>query len=81
MHNGTFKSLKEILEFYEDMSNGKSRNPAVTKDDLDPLVIDMDVSVKNMNQIISFLNCLNDDDFDKSIPERVPSGLPVGGNI
>lgn len=81
MHNGTFKSLKEILEFYEDMSNGKSRNPAVTKDDLDPLVIDMDVGVKNMNQIISFLNCLNDDDFDKSIPERVPSGLPVGGNI
>ncbi|MCF6208573.1 MAG: cytochrome-c peroxidase, partial [Ghiorsea sp.] len=81
MHNGTFNSLKEILEFYEDLSNGKSRNSLVPKDSLDILVIDMDVGAKNMSKIISFLNALNDEDFDKSIPERVPSGLPVGGNI
>ncbi len=81
MHNGTFNSLKEILEFYEDLSNGKSRNSLVPKDSLDVLVIDMDVGAKNMSKIISFLNALNDEDFDKSIPDRVPSGLPVGGNI
>lgn len=81
MHNGTFNSLKEILEFYEDLSNGKSRNSLVPKDSLDVLVIDMDVGAKNMSKIISFLNALNDEDFDKSIPDRVPSGLNVGGNI
>ncbi len=34
-----------------------------------------------MSLIISFLNTLNDDDFDKTIPQKVPSGLAVGGNI
>ena len=34
-----------------------------------------------MNLIISFLNTLNDDSFDKSEPYAVPSGLPVGGNL
>jgi hypothetical protein len=31
--------------------------------------------------IVAFLEALNDDGFDKTIPERVPSGLSVGGRI
>jgi cytochrome c peroxidase len=31
--------------------------------------------------LIEFLIALSDDSFDRTIPERVPSGLPVGGNI
>jgi len=34
-----------------------------------------------MPEIIAFLNALNDDNFDKIIPNSVPSGLPVGGNM
>lgn len=81
MHNGSMKSLLEVLEFYEDLSFGKSRNPAVPKEQFDSLVQDIELSVKDMSPIISFFNTLNDTNFDREIPEAVPSGLPVGGNI
>jgi len=81
MHNGSMNSLQRVLEFYEDISFGKSRNPSVSKEDFDPLVKELNLSVKEMAPIISFLNTLNDPNFDRSIPESVPSGLPVGGNI
>ncbi len=81
MHNGSLKTLKNVLEFYEDISFGKTRNPLITKDQFDPLVKELNLSVKEMGPIISFLNTLNDSDFDKDIPDAVPSGLPVAGNI
>ena len=31
--------------------------------------------------VVAFLRTLNDDNFDRTIPENVPSGLSVGGNI
>jgi len=34
-----------------------------------------------MSFIIFFLKTLNDDDFDKEIPQSVPSGLAVGSDI
>ena len=81
MPNGSLSSLKKVLEFYEDIANGKERNEHVSVQKYDPFVRELDLSVKEMSQIISFLNTLNDTDFDKTIPERVPSGLAVGGNI
>lgn len=81
MHNGSLKNLKQVLEFYEDISNGKERNKLVAKEQFDPFVRELNLSVKEMSLIISFLNTLNDDSFDKTIPPDVPSGLPVGGNI
>lgn len=81
MHNGKLGSVKKILEFYEDVSDGKSRNIHVVKDSLDPLVRSLDLTVKEMGPIINFLLCLNDENFDKEVPDRVPSGLQVGGNI
>jgi len=81
MHNGRFNSLKEVLEFYEDVAGGKNMHEEVLKEDLDPLIRELNLSVKEILPIISFLNTLNETDFDKEIPERVPSGLEVGGNI
>jgi len=81
MHNGSMPDLMKVLEFYEDISFGKTRNPMVSKEQFDPLVKELNLSVKDMRPIISFLNTLNDTEFDKEIPEAVPSGLPVGGNI
>lgn len=81
MHNGSLQNLQRVLEFYEDISNGKSRNPNVTAQQFDPFVRELELSVKEMSLIISFLNTLNDDSFSKEIPASVPSGLPVGGNI
>jgi len=81
MHNGTILSLQEVLEFYQDLSNGVERNPNVSAITYDPLIKKIDLKVKDMAVIISFLNTLNDDSFDKEIPSDVPSGLMVGGDI
>lgn len=81
MHNGSLPTLRQVLEFYEDIANGKERNPLVPKEQYDPFVRELNLSVKEMSLIISFLNTLNDDDFSKVLPEAVPSGLAVGGNI
>jgi cytochrome c peroxidase len=81
MHNGSLPTLKRVLEFYEDISVGKSQHPQVSRAELDPLVGELSLKVKDMSSIISFLNSLNDPNFDRSIPDRVPSGLPVAGNI
>ena len=81
MHNGSLTTLKRVLEFYEDIANGKERNPDVPRENFDPFVRELKLSVKEMSLIISFLNTLNDENFDKEIPKSVPSGLPVGGNI
>ena len=40
-----------------------------------------DMSDQEMADIIAFLGALTDEDFDRTIPARVPSGLPVGGAI
>jgi len=81
MHNGSLQNLQRVLEFYEDISNGKVRNPNVAAEKFDPFVRELELTVKEMSLIISFLNTLNDDSFSKEIPEKVPSGLPVGGAI
>lgn len=81
MHNGTMKSIREILEFYQDISQGKSRNPNVPIDSIDPLARALKLKVKDFGPIENFLLSLNDENFDKVIPDTVPSGLLVGGNI
>lgn len=81
MHNGKFKSLLEVLEFYEDISTGISQNPLVDNKHMDTLVSNIKIKVKDMSMIISFFNSLNSEDFDKEIPAKVPSGLTVGGTI
>jgi cytochrome c peroxidase len=40
-----------------------------------------DMSDQEMLNIVAFLEALTDEDFDKTIPTRVPSGLPPGGLI
>jgi cytochrome c peroxidase len=81
MHNGTIKSLEQVLAFYEDLAGGQIRNPKVKPAHLDPLLDDLNVDFKDISLIVEFLHTLSDDKFDRSIPERVPSGLSVGGNI
>lgn len=81
MHNGKLKTLENVLEFYEDLSGGKIANPNVKPEQIDPLVEKLNVDFKDISLIVEFLNSLNDDNYDKSIPSRVPSNLMVGGNI
>lgn len=79
MHSGKFTTLDQVLMFYEDIAGGKLPNPLVEAKQIDPLATHMDVNFKDISRIVEFLNTLNDDSFDKTIPESVPSGLPVMG--
>ncbi|MEM7162170.1 MAG: cytochrome c peroxidase [Bacteroidota bacterium] len=83
MHNGRFNQLRDVLEFYNDISggNGDSQNPNVNDNEIAQEARDLDLDGGDINEIIQFLNALNDEDFDREIPQSVPSGLPVGGNI
>ena len=87
MHSGTIATLGDVIEFYDDVNGGgggrrggRTRNPQVARADLDPLLRRLNVN-GGRRDLIAFLEALSDDSFDKTIPARVPSGLPVGGRI
>lgn len=81
-HSGKIATLQQVLEFYEDLSGNQIANSHVTPAMLDPLVTKkLRLEFRDIQAIIAFLDALNDDAFDKKIPERLPSGLAVGGNI
>jgi cytochrome c peroxidase len=68
MHNGAFATLDEVLDFYH--------NIEVT----DPLLAgDVEPAHGEGDDLLAFFAALSDGTFDRTIPERVPSGLPPGG--
>ncbi|WP_298427286.1 cytochrome c peroxidase [uncultured Kordia sp.] len=71
MHNGVFKTLTDVVNFYDNFE----------RNDADAQQIDFDNNPDTVAAIVAFLKALSDSEFDKTIPESVPSGLPVGGNI
>ena len=89
MHNGMLATLPDVLRFYDD---GRSENPNVVNrrrgggDERRAQLsrsfrrVD-DMSDQEMHDIVAFLEALTDEDFDRAIPPRVPSGLPPGGLI
>ena len=86
MHNGTLATLEDVLRFYDEgrsrnanVSAGRRANGAARLDRDFRRVADM--TDEEMRDIIAFLEALTDSDFDRSVPERVPSGLPPGGRI
>ncbi|MBN8826145.1 MULTISPECIES: cytochrome c peroxidase [unclassified Spirosoma] len=81
MHNGTFKTLKQVLKFYDDIGEPISQNPNVTVQQLDPKIQRIALRDAEQDQLIAFLNALTDPSFNQFIPDRVPSGLHPGGNI
>ena len=77
MHSGVFRTLFDVIEFYDDVPE----NPNVGRREVDPLARQLDDPDDEAGAIIAFLEALNDDTFDKTIPPRVPSGLNPGGRI
>ena len=41
----------------------------------------MNVNADDFPALEAFLDALNDDNYDKTEPSKVPSGLPVGGTM
>jgi cytochrome c peroxidase len=77
MHSGAFLTLRDVVRFYR----RPPRNPNVGRQEVDPLVRQLRRPGRAADELVEFLNALNDDSFDKSIPSRVPSGLSPGGRI
>lgn len=94
-HNGMLATLEDVLRHYDNgvstNPNVLTRGPRNRRGDDDDVVIPRiatvsgrfrgvdDMSDREMSDIIAFLRALTDDDFDRTIPARVPSGLPPGG--
>jgi len=80
MHNGVLNTLEEVLEFYDD-ADDESQNSNIGSEKRADKLRQIDIPDDKVASIIAFLNALNDDDFDKEIPNTVPSNLNPGGNI
>ena len=81
MHNGLFPTLEDVIEFYDDVGDRDERNVNLLRSQIDPLTRTLDDPDDHERELIAFLDALNDKDFDRKIPERVPSGLNPGGEI
>ncbi|MCP3063674.1 hypothetical protein LXT21_33360 [Myxococcus sp. K38C18041901] len=68
MHNGSVKTLDESIDFYHNLE--------VT----DPLLEgDVEPPLGGGDDLRAFFEALSDGAFDRTVPERVPSGLRPGG--
>ncbi len=68
------------MEFYDDVDDD-SQNPNIASGKRADKLRQLDIPDDKVASIIAFLNTLNDEDFDKEIPNKVPSNLKPGGNI
>ncbi len=80
MHSGVFQDLNQVLQFYGRVAGGNSQNPNVNIRQVDARIRQVRIGGRQQ-EIVAFINALSDNNFDKTIPVRVPSGLNVGGNI
>ncbi|MDJ0755838.1 MAG: parallel beta-helix domain-containing protein [Ardenticatenaceae bacterium] len=72
MHDGSFETLEDVIEFYADgggLAHGQS--------DVDPFVNGFELTNQEMADMVSFLHALTDETSLPAIPLEVPSGLPV----
>jgi cytochrome c peroxidase len=72
MHNGSLQTLEDVLSFYFHLDH--TLDP-----DLEALDCVNDKDLASVADLVAFLGSISDGTFDRSQPERVPSGLPPGG--
>ena len=93
-HNGVAMNLQDVMIFYRNArgngggpggggpGGGLDVNPNVAPNQLDQDLRNLgNFNNNDIADIIAFIEALNDPDFDRRIPNRVPSGLNPGGNI
>ncbi|MFZ4626787.1 MAG: cytochrome c peroxidase [Blastocatellia bacterium] len=76
MHNGLFRTLEEVVEFYND-GGGRGRGIEVISQD--SKVAKLDLTEAQRRDLVDFLRALDSLESPPIIPSRVPSGLPVVG--
>ena len=82
MHHGGTPTLDEVLLFYDrlmDQAAETFEGGDTSLPPLDPLLRKMNMLPEDHTPLKAFLEALNSDDYDKTVPQQVPSGLPVAG--
>lgn len=81
LHHGAMRTLDEVLVFYEQLSDAVSETldggDTTARPALDPLLKHLDLNAEDFPGLKTFLEMLNDDRYNRSVPSKVPSGLPV----
>lgn len=72
MHNGIYKTLEEVLDFY-----AKGGGHELGLRNLDDKIGKFDLSESDRADMVEFLKALTDESLRPAIPAQVPSGLPV----
>lgn len=68
MHGGTLQTAQAVLDFYETVDSSlDAKLPA-------------EITRREAKILMPFFEALSDGEFDRSVPEEVPSGLTVGGD-
>ena len=85
LHDGSLATIEAVLAFYERLSDAVSETldggDTTAHPALDPLLKQLNLNAEQVPDLEAFLNSLNDDSYDRSVPARVPSGLPVAGTL
>jgi len=74
MHNGRFKTLEEVIDFY---AAGGGPGLGFETPHIDDKIRPYSITEQERSDLIAFLNSLTDESNLPEFPERVPSGLPV----
>lgn len=81
MHNGSLHTLRDVLVFYEALSDAVAETldggDTTTQPRLDPLLKPLNLNADDFPALEAFLDSLNADSYDRSVPTSVPSGLAV----
>lgn len=75
-HNGAFKTLEEVVDFYND---GGGRGRGLDAASQDSKVAKLDLTDRQKQDLVAFLKSLTDLSPPPQTPSSVPSGLPVTG--
>jgi cytochrome c peroxidase len=79
MHNGVFNTLEEVVQFYND-GGGKGRGLNVPNQS--EFVKPLNLTDEEQGQLVAFLKAMSPEiPNHHTVPEAVPSGLPVGGTF
>jgi cytochrome c peroxidase len=80
LHDGSQRTLEDVMLFYDRLMDHAAETldggDKATLPPLDPLLSRLDLRPEDHEPILDFLDALSSDDYDRSVPERVPSGLP-----
>ena len=76
MHNGVFRSLDQVVRFY---NQGGGQGLGLDVPNQAPEVRPLHLTTADERALVRFLETLSDDPTTVKAPPRVPSGLPVGG--